>query len=299
MDSLNDFELPYTNLSSEAYGIYIPGTEWGGVFEFLQTQTQNETAVIKGWNWRGLLTQDIIEPSEGSDYKVVTGEANTILRELLSNVLGGFFHVPEVDSGLNIQAHQFKLHISYLEGLIDMLSEHGYRLKIYAKREKEGEPITAFCEAVPSSVAEGEYNDDNGLNMTFTDNRMGINHLICYGKGELQERQRMDLYLQKDGTIGTEPHYIGFLERKAVYENSNAESLEALEKDARKRFKEICSKKTLDFDADELETEMDIGDIVRGRHRASGIILEKPIVRKILKYTNDTKSLEYAVKGEG
>lgn len=299
MDSLNDFELPYTNLPSEAYGIYIPGTEWGGVFEFLQTQTQNETAVIKGWNWRGLLTQDIIEPPEGSDYKVVTGEANTILRELLGNALGGFFHVPEVDSGLNIQAHQFKLHISYLEGLINMLSEHGYRLKIYAKREEEGALIRVFCEAVPRNITEGEYDEDNRLHMTFTDDRMGINHLICYGKGELQERQRLDLYLQEDGTIGTEPYYIGFLERKTIYEHSSAESIEALEADARKRFKEICSKKSLDFDAGELETEMNIGDIVRGRHRASGIVLEKPIVRKILKYTNGVKSLEYAVKGEG
>lgn len=297
VNSLNDFEL--TSSGIDAHGIYIPGTEWGGVFEYQQGQTRSDSQTIKGWNWRGLLTQGIIEPPAGSDYRIVSGEANNIIRELLESFLGGFFVVTETDSGLTINSYQFKLHTTFLEGLMDMLSEYGYRLKIYAQKTGTGGKIQVFLEAVPAVILEGEYNEDNGLDLIFTESQMGINHLICLGKGELQNRQRIDLYLQEDGSIGKDKYFDGFSERTAVYENSSAESLTDLEKYGQTRLKEISCKRSLDMKNVELEEEMEIGDIVSGRHRASGITIQKPIIKKILRVSDGIASIEYAVKGEG
>lgn len=97
----NDFEI--TTSLTDFYGFYIPGTEVGGIVE-CQTSISNSAAkTLKGWSWRGLLSQWIISPPSGSDYRIVSGEANAVIRGLMNDCLGGFFTVPEEDSGLHNQ----------------------------------------------------------------------------------------------------------------------------------------------------------------------------------------------------
>ena len=292
----NDFEISAEDVGE--YAFYVPGTEFGGVIEFEEGFTKKKTHTIKGWTWRGLLTQWFIEPDAGSNYKIVKGEANSIMGNLLENILGGFFVVPDVDSGLTIESYQFKLHCSVLDGFMDMLSSHGYRLKINAKRTKVGKPISIFCEAVPVKRVEGTYDEDTGLNIAFTNNRMGVNHLICWGSGQLQERQRLDLFLDEEGNISGTQVYFGFHERQAVFDYGNAESLDDLRQHGMERLREIASSKNLQID--EVEgVDMEIGDIVVGRKNDIGLIVEKPIVRKILRISDGKTSIEYKVKGEG
>lgn len=292
-NATNDFqfdaELPQTG------GVYIPGTEVGGVFEY-RSSLFDKTPTVKGWTWRGLLTQDIITPPSGSDYCIVSGEANSILSSMLANVLGGFFCVPAVDSGLSVSKYQFKLYCTYLDGLTDMLTEYGYRLKIYARKSDENRKVRVYCEAVPAEVVEGEYNDDSQLTLQFIDNQMGFNHLVCMGKGELQERERIDLYVQADGKIGTEKYYTGFKERTAFFDYSSAESTEDLRTSGIKKLKELASGKKLKILSESVELE--IGDIVRGRHRESGFIVEAPINKKIYRITGDIVDIEYGIKEE-
>lgn len=294
ISALNDFEISTQSL--DAYGIYIPDTEWGGIIEYDEGTTDSENVTMKGWTWRGLLTQSIIEPPDGSDYRVVSGELNEIVRDILSGVLGGFFVVPDVDTGKTITSYQFKLYTTVLEGLMDMLSGCGYRLKIYAKKLEAGGSVKVFCEAVKADTLEGQYDEDTGLKLRFVRNRMGINHLICIGTGQLQERQRIDLYVQEDGAIGKTQYYTGFLERTAYYDYNNAESLEELEKSGAEKLKELAGYRKLEINSVE-GTELEVGDIVAGRHRSMGIVVEKPIIKKILRIEDGRTSIEYQVKG--
>lgn len=296
MSALNDFEL-LSSSALDAYAIYIPGTEYGGIIEYDEETTDSESVTLKGWTWRGLLTQAIIEPPSGNDYRTVSGELNTILRDILSGVLGGFFTVPDVDTGKTITSYQFQLYTTVLEGLMDMLSECGYRLKIYAKKTEAGGSIKVFCEAVQVSTVEGQYDEDTGLKLRFIRSQMGINHLVCMGTGQLQDRQRVDLYVQENGSIGKTQYYTGLMERTAYYDYNNAESLEELEESGKKRMRELAGYRKLeitDIDGKSLE----IGDIVVGRHRSMGCVVEKPIVKKILKITGGNVTVEYQVKGE-
>ena len=295
ISALNDFEISTQSL--DAYGIYIPDTEWGGIIEYDEGTTDSENTTMKGWTWRGLLTQSIIEPPAGSDYRVVSGELNHIIKDILSDILGGFFTVPDVDTGIST-SYQFQLYTTVLEGLMDLLSACGYRLKIYAKKTEAGGSIKVFCEAVPVSTVEGQYDEDTGLKLRFVRNRMGINHLVCMGTGQLQERQRIDLYVQEDGTIGKTKYYTGFLERTAYYDHNNAESLKELEKSGTEKLKELAGYRKLDINSVEW-AELEIGDIVVGRHRSMGIVVEKPIIKKILRIEDGRTSIEYQVKGEG
>ena len=113
---------------------------------------------------------------------------------------------------------------------MDMLSENNYRLDIYAEKADPGGKVQLYCRALPVAKFEGEYNNDVGLTLTFTDNRMGINHLICMGKGELQERQRVDFYIGKSGKVTRTQYYKGLAERQAYYNYSSAESYLELQK---------------------------------------------------------------------
>ena len=290
----NDFQA--TPGETNFYGFYIPGTEIGGVLEYQYTKSDSTENTLKGWTWRGLLTQWIIEPPKGSDYRTVSGEANTIIRSLLTDVLGEFFEVPEEESGLTITNYQFKLYTTVLDGLMDMLDEYGYRLDIYTEKPEPGGKIQVYCRALPAKKLEGEYNNDVGLTLAFTNNQMGINHLVCMGKGELQERQRVDLYISKNGKVSETKYYTGFDERIAYCDYSNAESMEELKKTGTERLKGLASYKKLEVEAESVD--LNVGDIVVGRYRETGLVVEAPIDKKIYRISGGKMSIEYGVKEE-
>lgn len=288
----NDFEL--STVLSDFSGFYIPGTEVGGIVEYRASVSNKAVNALKGWTWRGLLSQWIILPPSGSDYRIVSGEANAVIRRLLAECLGGFFSVPEEDSGLTIGSYQFKLYTSMLDGLMDMLSEYDYRLDIYAKKTEAGGRVQVCCRALPAKKLEGEYNNDLGLTLTFTNDQMGINHLICMGKGELQNRQKLDLYIGKNGKVTTTQYYTGLAERQAYYDYSSAESLAELRKSGNEKLKKLAGSKKLRIDAESVD--LNVGDIVVGRYRETGLVVEAPISKKIYRISDGRMTIEYGVK---
>ena len=52
------------------------------------------------------------------------------------------------------------------------------------------------------------------------------------------------------------------------------------------------------MDATISDVDVEIGDIVGGRDRITGMSLQKPIVNKILRMNNGISSVEYKLKGE-
>lgn len=86
----NDFQMSGL-IPDGVGGVYVPGTEFGGLIEYAQTTNYDNSVKTKGWTWRGLLTQGIITPDAEQDYKIVSGDAHTVMRSLLSGFLGGFF----------------------------------------------------------------------------------------------------------------------------------------------------------------------------------------------------------------
>jgi hypothetical protein len=296
-DSSNDFVMSTATIQSlNPYGWYIDGTELGGIFEYSQGSTEHDYSTLMGWSWRGLMALSIISPPANSDYKVVSGEANTIIRLMLANVLGGFFNVSTRNSGLTLNNYQFPLYINTLDGIEGMLEKNGYRLQIVTKKASLGEPVRVYVEAVPSEQVQGSFNKDNRIPMTFTTNNMGINHLICAGEGQLQERMKVDLYLDASGNVTQTQHYFGFSERTSFYGYSGAESEQDLIDNGTERLLELASTKSLEMKAPQ-DLELNIGDTVRGVF-PDGTEIISPIVNKIFKVTNGLVTVEYKIKGE-
>lgn len=293
-DSTNDIEISTQEI--QAYhpgGIYIPGTEIGGLFEYSKSKTDTDIQTLKAWTWRGLLAQSLILPPAGSNYKIVSGEANSIIASMLSNVLGGFFRVPSTSSGLTIPSYQFPLYINTLDGLEGMLEKYGYRLSIHADKISNGVAVTV--EAVEATVIAGTYNDDSEIPMIFTDDNMGINHLLCAGSGELQARMKVDLYIGADGKVTTTQYYTGFAERTAFYDYSSAESMDDLVDYGSKRLLELASHRTLTIEAPE-DMNIEVGDIAQGTF-PDGTVVQLPIVKKIFRIAGGLILTEVEIKG--
>lgn len=279
--------------------IYIPGTEYGGIVRILKTDTTLDYIALGGRTWRGKLEKKIIVPPAGQDYKKVSGELNQVLAGLIEGQFGDYFVVSQEDTGVTVNNYQFERYCTTLFGVEKMLKSVGHRLQIKYVQMEKGAPGYVELGAVPIKdySDEIELSQDSRLNFTFEDNRDGINHLVCLGKGELQDRQVIDLYVQKNGSIGTTPYYTGIDENAEVYEDTSSETAELQEKGIEK-LRELMNKTTFNMDVESLGIEVAIGDIVGGRDYLTGMYAKKPIKKKVYTIQGGEPSIEYSVEGD-
>lgn len=298
-EGVNDSELTVEDDQIE-YGHYIfcPGTEYGGRILDLKRKTSSTSKVWYFDTWRRILGQSIIEPPEGEAYHVIESmDANTMLKGLFSGRFGNFFTVPDYLSGIEVSG-QFDRYTTLLDGVTKLLKAHGAKIKISAVQGGPGDAFHVQVEAVPvvDYSEEIEYSQDNRVNLTLRDNRRGINHLICLGSGELTERVVRHLYVQEDGSIGNTQYYFGIDERVATHDYPNAEDENELLESGKEKLESLKNYKKLDMSVDDLD--LDIGDIVGGRDRETGLYLAKPIVNKVLKIKKGKETITYKVKGD-
>ena len=284
----NDMELTVpADMEYMDFGCYVfwPGTEYGGRILDQKRSTASLSTVWYLDTWRRMLGQVIIEPPVGNAYLEVDGDANTILSGLLTGRFEGLFKVPEELSGIMISG-QFDRYVTLLDGMNKLLAVSNGRLKIQAVQGGAGEAFHVLLEAVPVKdySREIEYSLDNKVNLTLRDYRRGINHLICLGPGELTDRVVRNLFIQADGSIGTEQYYTGLDERTAVFDYPNAEDEQELLESGKERLLELADYKKLEMSVRDLD--LDIGDIVAGRDQVTGMYLAKPIINKVLKIKN-------------
>lgn len=294
---------------------YIKNTEFGGTIGEINTNTGLDTISLLGYTWRGMLGMKVIRPPSGQDYKIVTGELNKVLATLivehyreapLENLddeadirTANFFTVSYDDTGVSVENYQFDRYCTLLDGIEKMLKSVEYRLQIRYKQKDQGRRGIVELSAVPITDYSGqiELSQDSRLNFVFKNKKNGVNHLICLGKGELQDRQVIDLYVQQDGTIGSEPYYSGLNEIAQVYEDTSSETDELQEKGIEK-LQELMDSSSFSMDVETLGIDVDIGDIIGGRDYITGLYAKKPIAKKIYRVEGGTVSVEYGVEGE-
>lgn len=285
-------ELTFSSL------IYIMGTEYGGIIGEVLTDTTLDYVELKGLSWRGRLAKKIIQPPAGSDYKTVSGELHTVMKSLIEPEFNGLFVVSQEDTGVTVSNYQFERYCTLLDGLTKMLKSKGYRLQLSFRRE-QNEPGYLYIEAVPivDYSNQIELSRDCQLNYTMDDKRDGVNHLIVTGKGEMQDRNVLHLYVQENGTIGSQQYYIGLQEIAEVYENTSTETDE-LQSKSEERLQELMNKKTFKMDVAALGIDVNIGDIVGGRDYLTGMYMAKPVENIIYELTGDIESKTYKLEGE-
>lgn len=300
----NDFELtvPMSLWDEEKYGyenlIYIPDTEYGGIIEERGVKTASNSVLARGYTWRGLLTQKIVEPPEDADNLVLNGELNAVIRELVGDQFGELFTVSEEDTGVQLKNWIVDRYATLYDTIIKFLNHYGYRLQIEFKQGEGSEPGKVRLHAVPvmDYSEQLEYSEDCDLDFDILDYRRGINHLICAGGGEGTERIIIHLYVQEDGSVGKTRYYKELYERVAFYDYGNAEDEAELEEKGIERLKELQNYKKFSMDIDNIDLE--IGDIVGGREYITEMEMKKPVAGKIFRKKDGKVSIEYKLKGE-
>lgn len=299
----NDFEvtIAVSDYDTERMGygcrIIAPETEYGGIIGDIESISSTQKVTLRGRTWRGMLLYKVVDPPAGQDHLVLSGELNTAIRTLIGDRFGDLFVVPEVDTGITIKSWQVDRYITLHDALQKLVSNYDCRLQIQYVQPKglEYGYVTVQAVQIKNYSKDLEYSQEDGIHVTVRDNRNGVNHLVCAGQGENQDRIVLHLYVQKDGTIGKTQYYKGLEEIEAVYDYSGADK-EKLEEDGRKKLKELQNYKKCTMTVDDIDLEL--GDIVSGYDAITDTQVIKPVTQKILKMQNGNITIDYSVKGD-
>ena len=277
----------------EGSRIYIPDTEYGGIFKKLQTNTKNGTISCGGFTWRGMLQNKIICPPTGEDYATDTGELNSIIRARVSSALPNLFDGSTESTGIEV-TYQYNRYVSLYDGLKAMLKSVGYKMRISYDMDT-GKVIVDAVPIVDYSP-EIEYSSDMNANYYMTKEGMGVNHLICLGQGELAERVVVDLYVDENGDISQTQTYFDEDEITQIYDYAGA-SRDDLIQSGTDQLKNIRNHNSFRIDLESTK-EVEIGDIVGGRDYTSGMRMTAPITTKIVRWRNGFETTEYKLSDD-
>lgn len=288
----NDFELQVEEAVWEKYPmikghyLYEVGTEWGGMVE--DVNHVGTTVKVGGPTWRGMLARKIISPPAGQAYKAITAiEANKAIAELVGTSLGPLFAVSTADSGMTVSG-SFR-YTNLLAAIHSMLQQYGARLEI----------IFDGTQVVLSAVSSVDYTDTELSQEYEAPLESSVaygeayNHVIALGRGELTEREVVELWRLDDGTITTTTQPAGANDKQFVLDYPNAESLEELTSSATDKLIESSPVESIGINLDEIEIDFKLGDVVGGRDKVTGLTISKPITQKILKIDKNGRKINY------
>ena len=288
----NDFELTVPDRYPVMQGSVVAaiGTEYGGIVDGVRSVTGSDTVTYKGRTWHGVLAGRVLEPDPGKAYLTVSGEANGVLGMLLSRVgLTGLMAASPAHSGISVGTYQFDRYTDAYTGIRKMLRRSGARLGI----EWDGDRAILSAVKVETVALD---TDRNPVDVEL-DGRP-VNHLVCLGKGELEERTVVHFYADTSGIISKQKTLTGVDEVAEVYDYSSADD-EELESKGRERLQAMqdASKAEL-TDLDALGDRAGVGDVFTAFDPRTGVTVTTPVTKKIVRVKPSGVEVEY-VTGEG
>ena len=283
-------DVPLPTPVSEGCLVYVDGTEFCGVVDDYETVTGSGVATISGRTVQGVLATNVICPPEGSDRLSVSGDANECIAAVLENVgLGLPFQVAAGESGVRVDCELDRFVDAYA-GIASMLDATGAKLVV----EVSGARVTLG--AAPRRVEVGYDGETSRVRVRRS---RAVNHLVCLGSGELQEREVIHLYADEHGNVGTTQRIFGMAHMAAVYDYNNADAAE-LRSEGEKKLSEMQSADAASID-DAVAGAWDVGDVVGARFGDDGAVVSEVVTEKIARVSGRSVVVEYKTgsKNEG
>lgn len=278
----NDFEIILYNKNQKLQKgslIYAnDDSEIGGIVYGIKVNTSNNEITLKCKLWRGLLSDHAVSPPKNQDYFVFNGDANDLLKQLITDQYDGL--IVAADRKANISLSVKVRYATVLQVIEDALTKVNARLHISFNGSQAVCKVVEIHDLSESICLDNDY----GIPMIAEDSDNGYNHIIALGKGELANRQVIEMWRLPDGSIIEESSQAmptGIHLRTYIYDYPSVESLEELRKETMRKMDEFVPKQSLEIDPGTLDVE--IGDIVSASERMTGISMEKQITRKIIK----------------
>ena len=259
--------------------IYIDGTEYGGIVDDVTTSTETGLTEYHGRTWDGILAAKRILPPDGSAYRTVSGEANSVLASLITLLdIADVFTASTDNSGITVN-YQFDRFVDAYEGIYKMLKSASAKLVI-----RRGAGTTVLSAAAAQTITNEA--DSDLLDFALTKTNRTVNHLVCAGTGEGTEREILHLYADANGNVSTTQSLFGVNEITDYYDYNNADSAELL-KGGTDKLKEYQTKGAVDI-TNIGRGSWDIGDTLQARDNKSGMVVNAPIVGKTVTVSQST-----------
>lgn len=258
--------------------VYSPGTEYGGIIQDIQSKLETDGqryVYYSGPSWSGRLAQKVIKPPSGQDHYTMNGEANECINELMAYLgLDDLFKAPDTDSGitLNIELDRFADAFSALR---KGLATSDARLStVYDNAQK-----CVVIQAVQRETHGGYTSDNSPISVTVA---TPVNHLVCAGTGEMQDRVVIDLYVQADGSIGETPYYTGLDMIDSLYENTTADATK-LREEGEDKLIELQNVNQVSISVDDGSEDLyPLDDVITGLDPVTGIQASSTIAKKVV-----------------
>lgn len=258
--------------------VYSPGTEYGGIIQDIQSKLETDGqryVYYSGPSWSGRLAQKVIKPPTGQDHYTMVGEANECINELMAYLgLDDLFKAPDTDSGITLDTDLERFADAF-SALRSCLSSSDARLSmIYDNALK-----CVVIQAVQREIHGGYTSDNSPISVTVA---TPVNHLVCAGTGEMQDRVVIDLYVQADGSIGETPYYTGLDMIDSLYENTTADATK-LREEGEGKLVELQNVNQVSISVDDGSEDLyPLDDVITGLDSVTGIQASSTIAKKVV-----------------
>lgn len=299
----NDFEveMPVSLYNSEIYEkgryIYCAGTEYGGRLEGIKSDTSDGVVKIYGETFRGMLKDKVVEPPTGEAYLYVSGDLTNCLKTLLGGQYTDVFKVSDALTGVSVSNLKINRYDYILDAMESLLESKGYRLDISVINEE-----AQFFVELSAKVndVDDEISQDYDFNFSIEKKMLKYNYMIALGGGQLENRTVIYLHQKDDGTVEQVsgiPNGDDIRVYKYDYSSSGAsENDSELLDGAIKKFDEINEADSQTMTVPEnLRLDLELGSVVSGRDYITGITMQEPVTKKILKVKNGISTVSYGI----
>lgn len=274
----------------EGQFVFIDGTEYGGVVDQASYEAGREASgsiLCRGRTWHGILAGKRLLPDSGSGYLSVSGKAGDALASLIERMgLSGLFSAAADDTSVSYTFDRF---VDGYSGLKAMAKANGRKVVMRC----EGGKVEI---SLPPAVDYANKVDSDLLDFTLTSVHRCINHLVCAGTGELENRTVVHFYADTAGNISHTQSLFGVDEICALYDYSNADKAK-LEEEGKKKLQEYQTRGSVEVDAHD-DIDVDVGDIISARDNVHGKTVSATVVKKVVQVSHGVATYRYEVGSE-
>ena len=283
-------ECEAAHAPEEGQFVFIDGTEYGGVVDEVTYEAGREASgavLCKGRTWHGILAGKRLLPDSGSGHLSVSGKAGDALASLIERMgLSGLFSAASDDTSVSYTFDRF---VDGYSGLKAMAKANGRKV---AMRRRGGKVEISL----PPAVDYANKVDSDLLDFTLTSVHRCVNHLVCAGTGELEDRAVVHFYADAAGNVSHTQSLFGVDEISALYDYSNADE-EKLEEEGRKKLQEYQTQGSVEVEAHD-DIDVDVGDVISARDNAHGRTVTATVAKKIVKVSRGVATYSYEVGSE-
>ena len=309
----NDFECKVAvqdHCCEAGYFIFVDGTEYGGIVDSVQIDTENNEVTYFGRTWHGILASKIILPLQSGEktslltlatsdangslvdkYLKISGDAGKCIQFILDRCgLSSLFRVASEPDTAVISGYQFHRYTDAYTGICKMLKSAGQKLRISLK-----DGMAELWYAKQYDFSQDDEFTPDGLSFVLRKKYNTVNHLICLGQGELADRMVVHLYADQSGNISRTQTLTGKDEYAQTFDYPNVESEEELINSGTDQLKTLWAQNELSISFDPVDDVYDLGDIVGAYDNVTKTAVAAEIIKKIVTVKNGITTISYKV----